>query len=69
MANVRVAIVRKNGVVDVTKKGVADVTKYGVAYVRVAIVTQPLPSPPIPIILLSHDTVETQFQDMKILHS
>ena len=43
VANVRVAIVRKNGVADVTKKGVADVTKIGVADVRVAIV----PTPPL----------------------
>ena len=35
------AIVRKNGVADVTKKGVADVTKIGVADVRVAIVPTP----------------------------
>ena len=40
VANVRVAIVRKNGVANVTKIGVADVTKIGVANVRVAIVTQ-----------------------------
>ena len=40
VANVRVAIVRKNGVANVTKIGVADVTKIGVADVRMAIVTQ-----------------------------
>ena len=36
------AIVRKNGVADVTKKGVADVAKIGVADVRVAIVPTPI---------------------------
>ena len=41
VANVRVAIVRKNGVANVTKIGVAIVTKIGVANVRVAIVPTP----------------------------